>query len=173
MRLPLLIGTALLTLAPQVASAQSYKPTYDNPNGHELVAVYFGSTSCVPCRAAEMPGLLDSMKVALQQRAAAEGRQFRAVIVALDWVPDSGLILAREDGTWDEINTGRNWFSNGASQFIWSDSTVTPAMPQVMVYDQEVTMGARVSIGAPHFLRRVVGGDAIARWVRQGSPTQD
>lgn len=170
MRLSPLIALTALIVIPRSIAAQSYEPTYANPTGHELVMVYLGATSCGPCRAPEMPRLLDSLKILLQQRATAEGRQFRAVIVALDWVPDSGLILAREDGHWDEINTGRNWFSLGAAQFIWADSTVTPAMPQVLVYEQDMTMGARVAMGPMHILQRIHAEDAIARWVRQGAP---
>lgn len=170
MKLAASITVAAILLAPS-AAAQAYKPTYANPTGHELVAVYLGATSCGPCRAPGMPAALDSMKVLLQQRAAGAGRQFRAVIVALDWVPDTGLVLAREDGPWDEINTGRNWFSLGATQFIWADSTVTPALPQVIVYEQDVDLGARVVAGPARIQRRLVGSDAIIRWVREGAPT--
>lgn len=164
------VALAILLLSPHLAWAQAYTPTYADPTGRELVAVYFGALTCGPCRSPEMPRVLDSMKVLLRQRAAAEGRQFRAVIVALDWDPDSGLALAREDGRWDEINTGRNWFGLGAAQFIWGDPNVTPAMPQVLVYEQDVTLGARVAIGPATAQQRVVGSVEIARWVRQGAP---
>ncbi len=171
MRLVRLTAVAMCLLTPGVLGAQSYEPTYAEPTGHELVMVYLGATSCVPCRSPEMPRVLDSLKVILQRRAAAQGRQFRAVIVALDWVPDSGLILAREDGRWDEINTGRNWFSLGAAQFVWADSTVTPSIPQVVVYEQDLTVGARVEVGPAHVLKRIHAADAIFRWVRQGAIT--
>ena len=170
MRLPRWILLAACLCTPRLVAAQAYHPSYADPTGHELVMVYLGASTCVPCRAPEMPRLLDSLKVMLQQRATTEGRQFRAVVVALDWAPDSGLVLAREDGPWDEINTGRNWFGLGAAQFIWSDSTVAPQLPQIMVYEQDLTLGARVEVGPARILKRIPGEDAIARWVRQGAP---
>ena len=170
MRLVRLIALATCLLLPRSVGAQSYEPSYAQPTGHELVMVYFGSTTCGPCRSPEMPRLLDSLKLMLQRQATSEGRQFRAVIVALDWAPDTGLVLAREDGKWDEVNTGRNWFGLGAAQFIWADSTVTPALPQILVYDQEMTLGARVTVGPPRVRMRIHAEDAIARWVRQGAP---
>jgi hypothetical protein len=171
MRLSPFLVVAGLLLSPFALPAQSYRPTYAEPTGRELVAVYVGATGCGPCRSPEMPRVLDSMKLQLQRRAQGAGQQFRAVVVALDWVPDSGFALAREDGAWDEVITGRNWFGLGAAQYIWADSTVAPSMPQVILYEQEVTIGARVKLSEPRILRRIVGAVEIQRWVRQGVPT--
>lgn len=157
-------------LAPHSVSAQAYRRTYAQANGTELVAVYLTARSCHGCRAPEMPATLDSIKVLLQRQAQAAGQRFRAVFVGMDWDPDSGLALAREDGFWDEIIVGRNWLNAGAERYIWSDTATAPVLPQVILFEQRIEMGARITFGQRHVLRRLVGLPAFQAWVRQGAP---
>lgn len=152
------------------ALAQGYQPGYENPEGPEIVAVYFSASTCVPCRQPHMPALIDSVKVQLARQAKARGQQFRAVFVGMDWDPEKSLAVAREDGLWDEIIVGRNFFNAGAEQYIWADPDTSPAMPQIIVYEQNVTMGNRVTFGLRQVLQRVTGSDELAAWVAQGSP---
>jgi hypothetical protein len=151
-------------------TAQSYGPSYADPHGTQLVAVYLGAASCGPCRLPATRAAIDSIKVHLAQRARLRGQQFRAVIVSMDWEPDSGLAVARESGGWDEMILGRNWSNLGAEHYIWADTATAPSLPQIIVYEQEITMTARVVFGPRRVLRRVHGADALVRWASQGAP---
>ena len=94
--------------------------------------------------------------------------------VALDWATDSGLAYLREFGRFDEIAVGRNWFNLVAERFIWSDSTAQGSIPQVLVYEQTTTPGARgarrPTIGPAHVIKRVYGGAPIVEWVQRCAP---
>jgi hypothetical protein len=116
---------------------------------------------------------LDSIKVQLQRYARANNAQFRAVTVSLDWELDSALAFALENGRWDELIAGRNWTNLGAEFYIWADTATAPSVPQVIVYEQDVTLGARVEFGPRRYLRRVHGADALAQWASTGSPIRD
>jgi len=164
--LPLLLAG----LSPPSATAQLYRPSHTPPTGLELVAVYLTSRTCHGCRAPEMPATLDSIKLLLQRQAQRAGQPFRAVFVDMDWSPDSGLALAREDGTWDEIIVGRSWFNAGAERYIWGDSATTAVLPQLILIEQRVEMGARARFGTRQVLRRLVGLPAFQVWLRQGAP---
>lgn len=160
----------LLCGAAWPVAAQQYVPTFPSPRGTQLVAVYISNSTCVGNRAPGLREAIDSLKLLLRARAAAEGRQFRAVGVALDWSPDSGLAYLGHFGAFDELDVGRNWFGLGVERFIWADSTVPPNIPQVVVYLQDVALGTgRPVFGQPTVLKRVFGGSAIVTWVRSGA----
>jgi hypothetical protein len=152
--------------------AQGYQPSYANPHGTELVAVYISFTHCVGNTASGLHEALDSLKVILAARARAAGREFRMVGVALDWEPDSGLAYLRGFGAFDELDVGRNWYNLGAERWIWSDSSATTNVPQVVVYEQTITpAGRHVTFSTPHVVKRVFGGTKIVEWVRAGAAT--
>lgn len=166
------IGVALAMCACALPlAAQGYAPAFPNPQGTpQLVAVYISSSNCVGNRAPGLHQAIDSLKLLLQARASATGRQFRAVGVALDWSPDSGLAYLRQFGAFDELDIGRNWFGLGVERFIWADSTARPVIPQIVIYEQELSPGpGRARFGPPSVLRRVLGGDSIVTWVRAGA----
>jgi len=164
------LTTIGMTLLATRLQAQGYQPSYDNPRGPELVAVYISASTCVGNRAPGLHEALDSLKLILQARARAAGAVFRMVGVALDWAPDSGVAYLRGFGAFDELNVGRNWFNLGAERWIWSDSSATSDIPQVVVYEQTIAMAPRrVEFSTPHVLKRVFGGDKIVEWVRGGA----
>ena len=162
-----------VAVSAQPWAAQSYRPAYANPQGTQLVAVYLGAASCGPCRLPSTRVALDSIKVQLQRHAQANNQQFRAVVVAMDWEPDSALVFAQESGRWDELIVGRNWMNLGAEFYIWADTATAPSMPQVIVFEQDITMGARVEFGPRRVVRRVRAADALVRWAGLGSPLRD
>ena len=158
------------SLVPLSTSAQAYRPSHVPPRGTELLAVYVTAPTCHACRAREMPATLDRIKVMLQRQAQAAGQRFRAVFVAVDWEPDSGLALAREDGPWDEIIVGRNWYNAGVEQYVWGDTATKPELPQIILIEQRIEIGARVRFEQAHVLRRLIGLEAFQPWLRQGLP---
>jgi len=161
---------ALVLAFPFRAAGQEYQPSYENPSGSEIVAVYLTARACGPCIGPEMPELIDSVKVQLKRQADARGQRFRAVFVGMDWDPEDSITLARRDGSWDELVVGRNWFNLGAEQYIWGDPDTTPAMPQFIVIEQDITTDGGIKFGERHVLVRVMGPDQLGAWVEKGSP---
>jgi hypothetical protein len=166
---PVLVITLLASNAP--AQAPHYQPTGAYPHGPELVMAYISSTWCQGNRAPGLHQAVDSLKLRLAAWAQAHTMTFRAVGVAIDWAPDSGVAYLKEFGKFDELVVGSNWFNLGAVAFIWADSTAPRSIPQVLVYRHDVVPGKnRVTIGTPQILKRVQGGDQVVQWVRAGAP---
>lgn len=152
------------------ASAQQYQPTFPDAAGPQLIAVYISSTWCIGNRAPGLHEAVDSLKLILQERAKASGRQFRAVGVALDWSPDSGLAYLKEFGDFDELTVGRNWFNLAVERLVWADTAAPASIPQVLVYEQTITPAkTRVGFSRSRVVKRVVGGPQIVEWVRAGA----
>jgi hypothetical protein len=164
------VFAAFLLASPFQAAGQGYQPSYENPDGSEIVAVYLTASTCGPCIGPEMPELIDSVKVQLKRQAEARGQRFRAVFVGIDWEPENSIALAMRDGSWDELVVGRNWFNLGAEHYIWGDPNTTPAMPQFVVFEQSITTDGGIEFGERLVLVRVMGPDGLAAWVENGSP---
>lgn len=164
-------GYGHVTAQSERPEARGYQPTYEDPSGTQLVAVYLSASTCAPCRGPQMPALIDSVKLQLQRQAKARGQQFRAVFVGMDWEPDSALALAKEDGLWDELDVGWDWFNVGAEQYIWGNAATTPGLPQIIVFQQKITTGkGRPAFGPRRVLLHVLGPVALKEWVDRGSP---
>jgi len=171
MRHVLAFGATVFLIAAPLGAQASYTPTYENPRASELVAVYISSSWCVGNRAAGLHEAIEAAKLRFAQRAKAEGRTFRAVGVALDWAPDSGLAYLREFGQFDELVVGSNWFNLGATVLVFGDSAGRPTIPQLLVYERTINTSnpRRLAFGAPHVLYRVAGGDSIVIRVKEGT----
>lgn len=162
-----------LCVSAVAVGAQSYRPDYDTPNGVEIVAVYLSAMDCGPCHDPRLPTLLDSIKVQLKRQAIARGQRFRTVFVGMDWDPARSLLMATTDGRWNELDLGRDWFNAGAELYAWGDTTKTPALGTMVVYEQRITMSDRVRFGPRRMLKRVMGADELAKWAALGSPIPD
>jgi hypothetical protein len=165
-----LAALASLVTAP-IRAQGHYTPSYANPRGSELVAVYISSSRCIGNRAPGLHEAIEAAKQQLAQRARSEGRTFRAVGVALDWEPDTGLAYLREFGQFDELVVGSNWFNLGATSLVFGDSAGRPSIPQLLVYERTIDTSnpRRLAFGPSHVLYRVAGGDSIVVLVRQGA----
>ena len=172
---PLITVVCALALANSASLAQAprYSPTNANPNGPELVMTYISSSWCIGNRAPGLHEAVDSLKLLLANWAHQHDMTFRAVGVALDWQPDSGLVYLAEFGKFDELNVGSNWFNLSAATFIWGDTSSAPSIPQVLVYRHDISSTKnRVTVGKPVLLKRVQGGDQVVAWARSGAPLQ-
>lgn len=167
------VSTAFALLVPTLLHAQdsAYQPSFTLPEGPQLVALYIGSSDCGACQRPELKAALETMKSGLQKRAVASGSSFAVIGVALDWSPTEGFGFLQGSGAFDEMWTGGNWANMGALRYIWTDTTATPGMPQVIVLRRTIGVGAkRLSVTPERILVRLVGDSEIEAWVRRGLP---
>jgi hypothetical protein len=140
------------------------------PSGRELIAVYVGASTCGPCLLPEMKAAVVRMKTLLDSTAKRNGYAFSAVGVSSDWSTEKGIAFLTDNGPFDQLVIGGNWTNLGVEHFIWNDSTAIPEMPQIVVLERTVTLGARISISPARVLRRVSGLKDIPQWVNDGAP---
>lgn len=149
-----------------------YEPGYDvGEEGTELVVVYFGGSTCGWCYTEEARGAVRGAVLALQERARREGKAFAYVGVANDWDIEAGLGFLEASGPFDEIVVGRNWNNHASADHLFMNPDATPALPTVVVYEQDISAGARGPVfGGERYLAAVSGGPALAEWVAAGAP---
>jgi thiol-disulfide isomerase/thioredoxin len=166
-----------LSLALPVA-AQTYRPAFEtqaNPigRGAETVLVYFGASDCAPCHAPPFKAALERAKVMLAERAAAEGRAFAAVGVAMDWDVARGFAFLQEAGAFDEVVIGRNWENAAALTHLWRPDgieTRAVAMPSVLVFERTVMAGDVITASPPVYRFEAAGAPAVMAWIEAGAP---
>lgn len=156
------------------ADAGRYGASGREPAGPELVMVYLGKSSCAASNHADLPADVEEIKRALAKKAAASGRGFVAVGVALDWSPRSGVEHLEKFGEFDEIAVGRSWGNSLALKYVWKDLPGVSATPQVVVVERTVrlpTTGQRAAeLGPERLVARKVGLGEIRRWLDAGTP---
>jgi hypothetical protein len=139
------LAAPVLSITLLASNARAQAPHYQrkgaDPHAPELVMAYISSTWCIGNRAPGLHQAVDSLKLLLAAWAQAHNMTFRAVGVAIDWAPDSGLAYLKEFGNFDELVVGSNWFNLGATAFVWADTTARPVIPQVLVVRHDVMPG--------------------------------
>ena len=177
----LLLALALILPLALPVTAQEYVPAYDRDpnfnigNGPELVLVYFGGSTCGPCQSGDFKAALERAKVLLSERAAAEGKAFAAVGVAVDFSVEDGLAFLAESGRFDELAVGRNWFNSASLSHLWRPEGLegrTVGLPSVVVFERDMTMGEAVTASEPLYLVELLGAAAIPEWVDSGAPLE-
>jgi hypothetical protein len=168
------MAACLLLLGAPVAGAQQtpkYQPSGKNVSGREIVVVFISSTYCSGARAPGLHEAIERAKLTLRDRAGRDGAGFRVMGIALDWHADTGSAYLKEFGEFDEIAVGSNWFGLGPETFIWADTTASASIPQLLVYEHEVTsQPGRLSFGPRRVLKRIYGSEPIITWIRGGAP---
>jgi len=165
--------TAVFLCITTVLGAQdsAYTPSFEMPEGPQLVAIYVGSSTCGPCQSPELKAAIEQAKRGLRKQATTARLSFAAIGVALDWSVEEGYNFLRKSGEFDEIVTGSNWINLGALRYIWADSTATPGLPQLVVLRRTIETGAaRIAINNERILLRLLGDSEIEAWVRRGLP---
>lgn len=124
---------------------------------HDLV-VLIGSSSCPGARD---PRLARAFAPLASADYVPNGR-IRTVGIALDWDVDRGLTWLRSVAHFDEVLVGNNWLNIGVVRFIWSDSSSTAAVPQLVIGRRTVDVGpSRVQVAGEHIVRTAIGVDRI------------
>jgi hypothetical protein len=73
----------------------------------------------------------------------------------------------------DEISVGSGWQNEHIERLIWRDSTVDSSMPQVIVVRRAMSASINpvtLRYGPDEVMKRVVGLNAIAEFVKSGVP---
>ncbi len=132
------------------------------PNGTQEVAVFIGASWC---GASRYPGLRDSvpkLMLRLAREAHTRHHQFESMGIALDQPAQKGIKWLSQYGSFDELIVGNNWANFGAIRFIWSDSLVQPALPQLIVMSRSfATTDQTIKVGHEQILERIYGPQKI------------
>jgi len=175
MRLCFIFAASFLLVAilSQGALAQesAYTPDSDLTDGKEIIAIYFGATSCGPCYDPELKKDIQELKTLLNRHAKEMGYAFSITGAALDWEVVAGFEFLQEVGPFDEIVVGRNWDNLAAVEYLWADPSSMPAMPQIVLIERE---GRKVNNRREYSENEVVAhhvsATVISQWVEAGAP---
>lgn len=151
------------------AGAEAYVPDYEFRSGEEVVLVFIGASFCGAQREPGFPAVVERAKTSLARHARAQGVQFRAHAISLDWKPADAMAFLEHFGAFDEISVGSNWLNDGAVRYIWRDMPSEPAVPQVVILRRRVETQGAVSVRDERVVRRLMGTDQITRWVNDGA----
>jgi hypothetical protein len=135
-----------------------------------VVLVFIGASFCGAHERPGFAGVVERAKVELSRRAAAEGKQFSAVGVSLDWKPAEALAFLESFGSFDQVSLGRNWSNDSALRYIWKDLPGEPVVPQILVIERYVQTAPAIDVRDERVVKRVAGAEPIAAWVEQGAP---
>lgn len=119
-----------------------------------------------------MPGFPDVVELAklrVRAHAQARGMRFRAVGVALDWRAADGLAFLARFGEFDEVASGGNWISDGATKYIWRDIPGNANVPQLLVLRRSVHRGEAIRVGEDRVMKRILGREDIEKWLAAGA----
>ncbi|HEX2206962.1 MAG TPA: hypothetical protein VHG93_04720, partial [Longimicrobium sp.] len=91
----------------------------------------------------------------VRDQARAQGRQFRAVAVSLDWSTREAFAFLEGFGEFDEISVGSSWLNDGALRYIWRDFPAEPEVPQLVVMEREIETEPAVRVRSERLVKRV------------------
>lgn len=147
------------------------------PHNRERIAVLISSTWCIGGRDPRfIPALRAALRL-LSEQARRDSASFTAIGVALDWELDSAVMYLRKLADFDQWIVGQNWGNDAVVRLIWRDSTVIPAIPQLVVLERDIgerprTDGRQGNVpyfGPERVVLRFLSADAIAKWVLAGT----
>lgn len=169
-----LLVSSLLLSQPLLAQESGYVPSYKLPRGREIVAVYFGASTCGPCLLPSVKDAVRAMKPLLDGQAKQAHAAFSVIGVSTDWQTAKGSEFLAPLGLFDQVVVGGNWMNLAVEHLVWRDPKGSPALPQVLVFDRTVNPeGRTITFSEPNLLRRVTGSDSIVAWVAAGAPITD
>jgi hypothetical protein len=145
----------------------------------ELVMVYIGSSTCAVSNRRELRDDVRELRRQLQTRAAAAGRTFVSVGVAVDLRADAGLRHLERMGPFDEVAAGRGWANAHALRYVWEEWPGIAGTPQIVLVEREMRVegegpgGVSYAAGPERLVLRKAGLWEIGRWSENGAPIPD
>jgi hypothetical protein len=135
--------------------------------------VFLVSSTCGASRRVGFEEAIRTAKQSLADRFSGGGRQFVSTGVFVDWQLEKGIDFIDGVGYFDEVIVGGSWLNSGAIRYIWRDYPGASALPQVIVVKRGVTVSRNtIAVGEEELLLRLVGAEAIMRWVELGMPIE-
>lgn len=135
----------------------------------ELTLIYIGADTCSPCHAPSLKQALENVKVKLLKFAESNDLQFSVIGIANDISIDRGLDFLKNSGYFDEIIVGKNFLNTGTVDYIWNNDQTDYEIPQVIVFEREITIGDNISVGPKNYVAKYSGKDEIEEWVKNGA----
>jgi hypothetical protein len=157
------------SLGQREAARSLYRPAAALESGEEIVLVFIGASFCNAHNRAGFPAVVEDAKVRVQEYARARNLHFRAVGVALDWRVADGLAFLARFGEFDEVASGSNWISDGATKYVWREIPGDADVPQVLVLRRSVDVSQAVRLGEDRLVKRIHGAVNIEQWVSAGA----
>jgi len=148
-----------------------YTPRYELKFGPQLLAVYFGARSCGFCTQPSFKSALRRLGTALATQAAAAGRTFHFLAVAVDWDAAEGVEYLRQLGEFDEICAGGKWLNTAVAQRLFRDGRA--GVPTLVLYERTITAvreNDTLIFSPERELARFEDARRIVEWVEVGAP---
>jgi hypothetical protein len=145
----------------------------------ELVMVYIGSSTCAVSNRRELRADVRQIQRQLQARAAATGRTFVSLGVAVDRRADAGLRHLERMGRFDEVAAGQGWANAHARRYVWEEWPGIAGTPQIVLIEREIRVvrdgpgGVNYASGPERLVLRKAGLWEIGRWREAGAPLPD
>jgi len=166
------IFTPLLNDNQQIGG--QYTPSRLHANGHELLFIYIGSSSCAASNIDELRNLTKRAKIHLEKLASSRGKSFFTMAIGIDLKPQNGYDHIRKFGLFNEVHVGRGWMNDSVVKYIWQEYPGAPATPQIIVLEREIhsptEFGDRFSVNNENILVRKVGYLEIRDWANNNFP---
>lgn len=171
--IPAAAASTAKTSPPAPAKVEAARPVYEPlgsiESGDEIILVFIGASFCNAHNVPGFPGVVESAKLRVREHARARGMRFRAAGVALDWRAADGLAFLARFGEFDEVASGGNWISDGATKYIWRDIPGSANVPQLLVLRRSVHKGEAIRVGQDQVVKRILGTEDIEKWVAAGA----
>ena len=177
----------LVTAEVPTASADTTSGPRVNPfakqDGLQLVAYVVAASDCgwssTPAMMQIVGSIRDSLVVGLDPTYSS----VRVVAVVLDdsvsagWKFVSALSGGRPERSFDQVVLGGSWLNETLQRWIWRDSLVDAASPQVFLVARPIGAAAylddyRLRIGQDWIVARHVGSSSIHQWLAAGATVE-
>ena len=171
-RMRLAAGLLGALAAPLSAQDSPYRAGALELTGPQLVTVYVGATTCRPCRWPRFKAAMQQALVLVSEEAARRKMSYATVGVALDANKAKGLALLEPHEQFDELLLGGGWIGTGATHYVWSDTSVTGAIPMLLVVERDLDQRKDyrwMGLGNQKVLVRLTGANEIMAWVERGA----
>jgi hypothetical protein len=155
---------------PQPAPAGDYRPSFKEPAGREIVAVFISMSTCIANYQPEFKPAVRQMMRRLGVQRDSLHLPISIMGVSTDWETRVGIAYLQDLGEFDEMSVGRNWFNGQVMHWVWTQPDGVPVVPQVILVEHTISGTRRVEVSPDRILARFVGGDQIQEWVARGAP---
>jgi hypothetical protein len=134
-------------------------------SGIQEAAVFIGASWC---RGAAYPNLRDSLPIlmeALRTEANSRNHRFTTIGVSLDGSAETGVEWLTKYGAFDELDVGGGWGNYAVLSLIWSDSSSSPILPQLVILTRQITSESprKMHVGSVLVRERFYGAGPILR----------